>query len=338
MMSQVLRGAVDVGVSGGAGTVTVVSSRWDWSEAIEITDLLLAVDPLTGERLPVVADDVERRLVEIGDRWGAAIVRRLRRNGAVLDAAGVDQLFVAVHSELSRLGQEFAQPARLMALLGLIVDEISERLGEPIRVVDVGCGVGYTTRWLARHAGFGAGVELIGSDLNPVLVEEATRLAALDGVDCTFVVGDALRLEHPATVVTSSNLLHHLRGPALAEFFAAHAAESTRAFVHYDVTPSHHWLRFVGAWVFHMARMRLAISRHDGVVSAMRAHDDVTLARVASAHAGWAEVAVYGPVGSGSVFTNVMRPVVGLHPAIAAGVRHRLGSRASRLVPAGQLG
>jgi len=39
----------------------------------------------------------------------------------------------------------------------------------PLRVVDVGCGLGYVTRWLAAHQVLGPGVELVGVDMNSVL-------------------------------------------------------------------------------------------------------------------------------------------------------------------------
>ena len=126
----------------------------------------------------------------------------------------------------------------------------------------------------------GQNVELVGVDLNPVLIGEANRLAKREGLACGFVRGDAftpgVAIEDGArTIVMSSGLMHHLREPELVEFFAAQARLGVAAFAHWDIAPCL-WST-LGAWVFHQARMREPVSRHDGVLSARRAHSSSVL-------------------------------------------------------------
>lgn len=100
----------------------------------------------------------------------------------------------------------------------------------------------------------------------------AGELARADGCRARFVVGDAfepgLAIEDPeATVVISSGVLHHIPATDLPGFFAAHHEAGVAAFAHYDPEPGP--LTSLGAWVFHRARMRVALSRHDGNLLAM---------------------------------------------------------------------
>jgi len=92
---------------------------------------------------------------------------------------------------------------------------------------------------------------------------------------CRFVCGDAFTLRGPATVYTSTGVLHHLRGPDLGAFFQAQDHAGAQAYCHFDIAATA--LAPLGAWMFHRARMREPLGRHDGVASARRAHDDHTL-------------------------------------------------------------
>lgn len=63
----------------------------------------------------------------------------------------------------------------------------------------------------------------------------------------------------------------------------------------------------LGAWVFHRARMRVALSRHDGNLSARRAHPAaVLLAAVAEGTPGYAAQCM-----AGQSVRHVVRPVIG---------------------------
>lgn len=66
------------------------------------------------------------------------------------------------------------------------------RVSQPRLALDLGCGLGYSTLWIARAAGVGAHV--IGIDDDPQHIEEATELAAAAGLSdrITYEVGSAV--------------------------------------------------------------------------------------------------------------------------------------------------
>jgi hypothetical protein len=65
-------------------------------------------------------------------------------------------------------------------------------------------------------------------------------------------------------------VIHHFRGVGLGQFLSQQAAAGPSAFVHADIKPT--YLAPLGSWIFHEARMREPLARHDGVLSALRAH------------------------------------------------------------------
>jgi MPBQ/MSBQ methyltransferase len=66
--------------------------------------------------------------------------------------------------------------------------------GSPAKLLDVGCGIGGTTRHLARK--FGPATQLTGITLSPNQAARATELAAGAGLgNCEFRVMDALAME-----------------------------------------------------------------------------------------------------------------------------------------------
>ena len=74
--------------------------------------------------------------------------------------------------------------------------EWSECPPEPARVLDVGCGIGGTSRHLAKRLGPNSKVQ--GITLSPNQVKRATELAAAQGVDnASFQVMNALELDFP---------------------------------------------------------------------------------------------------------------------------------------------
>ena len=155
---------------------------------------------------------------------------------------------------------------------------------------------------------------MVGVDLNLTLIDEARRLAETERLDCRFVHGDAFDLDRfgadPAvTVVISSGFLHHLAPGQLAQFFTLHETSGVAGFAHWDIAPCL-WST-VGAWVFHQARMRESVSRHDGVMSARRAHPAAVLASAARSGApGYQVTVVEGPRWYPRAL-DVLRPVVG---------------------------
>ncbi|WP_076261726.1 methyltransferase domain-containing protein [Intrasporangium flavum] len=293
---------------------------------VEITDLLWSFDASGGRRATGRTAVVER-LRASGQERAARLVSRLPvTDGDVLDPRHVDALGIRAHAELQRLAEELLLWRRVRATLAPLLADVRLRAAAaagpgapvttpPVRVVDVGRGLGYVVRALAARGGLGAGVDLVGVDLNPVLVGEARRLAEVEGLAARFVVGDALDPgvavdDGATTIVISTGLLHHLPAEALPGFFAAHARLGVAAFAHWDLVPGR--VARLGSWVFHRARMREPLSRHDGNLSVRRAHEPALLrAAVADGAPGYRL-----PDTSGGLLQvpalEVLRPTVGV--------------------------
>jgi SAM-dependent methyltransferase len=300
----------------------------DAQQIVEISDLITECDPVTGARRAVHRDQVLRRLAEAGDARGARIAARIPHTGEVLAADQVDALLVRVHTELQRLSEELRMGERLAEVLVPLVAAIRRSGEEPVRIVDIGCGLGYTTRWLASTRVLGPAVQLTGVDLNGALIGEARRLAVEEGLECEFLHADAFDPAIGGQLLTSSGLLHHLRGERLAEFFARHDRAEIRAFCHYDIADTR--LAPLGARVFHRARMREPLGRHDGLASARRAHSDYALLAAARAATGF-ELALFEPVRHGNPFCATVRPVIGARGSGMERLRARLGRQARSL-------
>lgn len=298
---------------------------------LEISDLIVAWDPGTRVRRQIAVADVAGRLRAAGDHRAARIVERMPASDGLLEPEPVDRLLVRVHTELQRLGEELHIVRRFAELLGPLLAVARSTGSRDLRVVDIGCGVGHVVRALAASGALGADVDLVGVDLNPVLVAEASRLAVDEGLRCEFVCADAFSLAEAATVYISSGVLHHFPADGLAGFFRAQDRPGTAAFVHYDIAATR--LAPVGAWVFHRARMREPLGRHDGVASARRAHGDRTLIGAAG-HAAGMDVFLFEPVRHTNPFCAGMRPVVGIRPELVPELRRALGRRARALVGA----
>jgi SAM-dependent methyltransferase len=240
-------------------------------DAPEISDLVVAYDPETLERLPVRRDDVLAQLEAQRMPRAIRIVSGWPHQHGVLDAAHVDRVLITAHHELTRLSEEFRQGERMMRIIKPLLEALrSSGIRGPYRIVDVGCGLGFVVRWLAAYGGLGSDVSLIGCDYNAPLVQLAAQLADEERLACRFVVANAFRLEDEATIFTSTGVIHHFRAAGLGRFLAQQAAAGPSAFVHADIKPT--YLAPLGSWLFHEARMREPLARHDGVLSALRAH------------------------------------------------------------------
>jgi len=297
-------------------------------ELLEISDVIVDYDVDSLERRPVRQDEVVARLRANGQARAARYVAQLPASDGVLDPATCDQILLRAHTELQRLSEEFLQADRTQLLLKPMLDTLrGAGVTAPYRVVDVGCGLGFLVRALAAHGRLGRDVQLMGCDMNVALVERARALADEEALTCDFRTTNAFKLAEPAHVFLSTGVLHHFRGDGLAKFFSQQ--RSAYGFIHYDMQQSR--LSPLGSWMFHRSRMREPLARHDGVVSAMRAHSMRTLleaARVSDAF----EVADFdGAVGFSGVLARPMHAIVGLRATLWQGFLAALGPQARRL-------
>lgn len=283
---------------------------------LELSDHLTRFDPATGARQPVD----RAALLAMLEREPAArrIAAGIPNRGPNLDEAAVDALYFRIHTELQRLWEEFGHGERLLSVLRPLVAVLRGHGIRP-RIVDVGCGLGFGVRWLAAWGELGDDVELVGVDQNGALIRAATALAEEERLRCRFVHGDAFRLADPAHVFLSTGVVHHFED--LPRFFEPQ--RSAWALVHFDILPS--WLTPLGAWLFHVARMREPLARHDGVRSALRAHTGAALLDAARAE-GWSVALFDGRVPLVPIH-RVMHAVVGVRSAIAQPIAERLAPR-----------
>src|SRR5262249_32313967 len=118
-------------------------------------------------------------------------------------------------------------------------------------------------------------------------------------------------------------------GLSLVEFFRAHDRPETAAFIHFDFQPSR--LAPIGAWLFHAARFREPLARHDGVLSAIRAHDGPTLVHAAKAGAPGFQAAMYSTQLWRLPIPRPFHTLVGIRPRYREPFVSALGARAARL-------
>ena len=300
-------------------------------EQPEITDLVVRYNPRTLEREPVRRQEVIELFRSFGNQQAMRAVRELPEWEGVLVDAAVDRTLLAVHWEMQRLAEEFYHGHRVWEILRAAVVALRKNgFLEKIRVVDVGCGIGYTTRWLAaRIPSREQGLEFAGVDLNSTLIREAARLAEVEDLDCKFCHGDAFSPQLSGNVVISTGVVHHFRGADLAEFLHRHEREETQVFLHFDFQP---WLLApAGSWFFHRLRMRTAIARHDGVLSAARAHDGRTLVEAARRDAPGFASGIYGAKIWNTPAPRVFHTLVGIRRPLIPEFRAQLGRREGRL-------
>jgi len=297
----------------------------------EITDLIVQHDPHTHQRLPVRKQELLEVFHRFNNRQALRAVHSLPEKAGVLDDRGIDALLLTVHWEMQRLAEEFYHGHRVWQLLRCVLASIRQAgIRETLRVADVGCGTGYTTRWLAANIPLADyNIELLGMDLNSVLIAEANRLASAERLPCQFFQQDAFSPEHSSHIFLSTGVIHHFRGPALLEFLRRHDQPDVQAFLHFDFQP---WfLAPFGSWFFHYLRMRTAIARHDGVLSAARAHDARTLTEAARATAPRFAAGIYGAKIWNTPAPRVFHSLIGLRRNLVPELRRQLGRHATRL-------
>ena len=282
----------------------------------EISDVIVAYDPATLERLPVRQSDAIAALDGPLSRYAQGVVRDIPTVDGVLLPEAVDALLVRAHSELQRLWEEFFHGPRIAELLTAIVNGLrASGISRKLRVVDIGCGTGFVLRWLAANQVLAGEVEWVGADYNRALVARAQKLSRAEQLDVNFLVANAFHLETPADIFISSAVLHHFGGADLHQFLASQAKCEPLAFAHLDIRRSR--LASWGALVFHVARMREPLARYDGWLSAVRAIPEDLMEQALREHCRELEVGFYNPPLPGLPFVRTLTGVVGMPRGIA---------------------
>jgi len=298
----------------------------------EISDLVIDFDPLSFERKPIKKAEALDYFKQRGERTPYDIINAIDEVDGILDSRAVDKLILLNHTELQRLSEEHCHGQRVLELLEPLIKSLRQNGHlERLRVVDIGCGLGYVMRFLGHCQKKGAlkDVELIGVDYNQTLVNEAKKLAAAEDLDCRFLIDNAFRLKEPAHIFISTGFLHHLDRESLRTCFTLHEGPQTKAFIHFDFQPG--LFSIVGSLLFHMARFRERIARFDGVRSAARGHSAAHLIQASQNSVNDLKVTLYGRYFICKPIPRAFHTLVGLKNSVRASFEENLDSRNQRI-------
>jgi SAM-dependent methyltransferase len=296
----------------------------------EISDAIVSFNPITLQRKPVKKSDILVQFTELGNHEAVRIVQQIPEQDGALDPAAVDKILITAHCEMQRMSEEFQHGRRVAELLKPILNALRRGgVQSPIRIVDIGCGTGFVVRWLAANGSLGDDVELMGVDFNVALVNEAQRLAAIENLRCKFAVANAFQLDEPATVFISTGILHHFRDQDLSYLLQQHCRQETCAFIHFDFHSSP--MAPLGSWLFHAVRMREPLAKHDGVLSAVRAHKSRYLLDVTRSAAPEFISAIYGTRLWRLPIPRVFHSLVGIRPEYREAFLSNMGKRVASL-------
>lgn len=296
----------------------------------EISDAIVSFDPVTLQRQPVRKADVLHQFKELRNHEAVRIVQQIPDHDGVLDPEAVDKVLITSHCEMQRMSEEFQHGKRVAELLKPILGALREGgVQNPIRIVDIGCGTGFVVRWLAASGALGDDVELLGVDFNGALLNEAQRLAKIERLCCKFEVANAFRLDEPAAVFISTGILHHFRDQDLIYLLEQHCRPETCAFVHFDFHSSP--MAPLGSWLFHAVRMREPLAKHDGVLSAVRAHKSRYLLEATRSAAPEFASAIYGTRLWRMPIPRVFHSLVGIRPKFRDAFLRNMGNRIASL-------
>jgi SAM-dependent methyltransferase len=280
----------------------------------EISDLIVQYDADSGERILVKRSWA---IARCASKYAQSIIESIPHNNGVLCNEAVDDLLIQSHLELQRLWEEFFHAQRVAKVLLAMVKALrSTGTSKKIRVVDVGCGIGYVLRWLATHDSLTKEVTLLGVDYNTALIQQAQQLAQAENLSVSFEVANAFQLTTPADIFISSGVLHHCRGASLHHFFQAQSGCSPMAFAHFD--PQQSWATPIGSFMFHFSRMRTPLARYDGWLSAVRAHAGKTLEEAALSHLDNLALFRYNPPIPFFPAVRTMTGIMGIKPEASA--------------------
>lgn len=150
------------------------------------------------------------------------------------------------------------------------LEQFAETGGEPLHIVDVGCGGGDMLRKIESWAGRRSlSVRLTGIDLNPFAARAAREFTG-GGSAIEWVTGDAFSYQPPMpiSVVISSLFTHHLRDAEIVNFLVWMESVAQRGWFINDLhrkVPPYYGFKTL-AWVMRWHRF----VRHDGPVSIRR--------------------------------------------------------------------
>jgi SAM-dependent methyltransferase len=217
-----------------------------------------------------------------------------------MDAAGIEPAL------LRRTLFDLENVNRRLGGVRAVVDAIAPllRAGEPIAILDLGCGGADLPRAIERH------VEqrripyrIVAVDRNPGTVAIANEWSSEHGIE--FVAADALRLpfaDRSFDIVISSMTLHHFEAGARIAVLREMARVASRKVIINDLERC--WPNYIGAKLLAATIWRRSLARWDGPVSVLRGFTAAELAGV-FASAGLARIDVrrrffYRLVGSGA--------------------------------------
>lgn len=147
------------------------------------------------------------------------------------------------------------------------LEQVLHGSGDPVHIVDVGCGGGDLLRriegWARRR---GIAVQLTGIDLNPYAARAAAEFTGNE-LGITWVTGDAMgyRPEKPVDIVVSSLMAHHLEDDEIVALLRWMESTARVGWFINDLERAE-WSSRMFGWVrWHR------LVRHDGPVSFRRA-------------------------------------------------------------------
>lgn len=172
------------------------------------------------------------------------------------------------------------------------------RLGETVRILDVGCGYGDTLRrveeWARERS---IAVELLGLDVNPDAIAIAAEAAAPES-RIRWMSGDVFEydLDQPVHLVISSLFAHHLADAAVARFVRWMEKQAMAGWFVNDLSRASIPYHLFG-WFARAMRLHPFV-QHDGPVSfarAFQAQDWRALCATAGLAEGDYQIASYKP-------------------------------------------
>jgi ubiquinone/menaquinone biosynthesis C-methylase UbiE len=149
-------------------------------------------------------------------------------------------------------------------------------------VLDVGTGTGdIPTQACAAARRRGIALTVVGLDVSPALARATQDAGAF------AVCADALSLpiaDESVDIVLCSQLLHHFRDDDVLTVLRELDRVATRRVIVSDLRRS--WIAAAGFWLASLPLRFHAVSRHDGVVSVLRAFSADELSRLADRAVG----------------------------------------------------